>query len=44
MWDHLRKGIKNKDLVVKQLLRLSNLNTFDLSLVKTNLSSQLDWH
>ena len=33
MWDHLRKGIKNKDLVVKQLLRLSKLNTFDLSLV-----------
>ena len=33
MWDHLRKGIKNKDFVLKQLLRLSKLNTFDLSLV-----------
>ena len=33
MWDQLRKGIKNKDLVVKQLLRLCKLNTFDLNLV-----------
>ena len=24
MWDHLRKGIKNKDLVVKQLLKGPN--------------------
>ena len=33
MWDHLKKGIRNKDLVVKQPLRLSKLNTFDLSLI-----------
>ena len=35
MWDHLRKGIINKDLVVKQLLRLSKLNTFYLTLVRS---------
>ena len=33
MWDHLSKRIIDKDVVVKQLLRLSKLNTFDLSLV-----------